>query len=303
RDASPLHGYTLTTVSGHRYPTREMVRGKLLLLQLLLVLADLGQTRVVGDIRRRPVDPGLPVRAGRLLPARRPHPQLLAEQGGEDLRFLPAEAGQRRQPLHQLRPGGRLPPDRGSVTAVLLHDDPAQLLGPPGHRRREAVQRGRGGEDLHQLLRIMRGQGGRVQPGCAEPLGQPIRSPERPLHRDLLVQQYPDQESQRVAGEAGVGLALGGEAERTQDPSLPESPAGIPGPGRYRRRVPPPRRVTPAGTRAGTGLPETAVPAAAWRVSGRLATWNSSTACSAPVPGTSCAGSSPGSDRSTSLRS
>ena len=47
----------------------------------------------------------------------------------------------------------------------------------------------------------------------AEPLLQQERRTERPLHRDLLVEQHAEQHRERLRGEQLVGLGIGGEVQ------------------------------------------------------------------------------------------
>ena len=47
-----------------------------------------------------------------------------------------------------------------------------------------------------------------------EPLLQQERRAERPLHRDLLVQQHPDQDRERLPREELIGRRAGGEVQR-----------------------------------------------------------------------------------------
>src|SRR5277367_4725465 len=74
-------------------------------LQPLLVGPHPGQRVGVGDVRDRQVRALAPELPRRLPPAPRPHPELLAEQGHEDLRLLRTEPGQRRHSLEQLGTG------------------------------------------------------------------------------------------------------------------------------------------------------------------------------------------------------
>src|SRR5205814_1062892 len=81
-----------------------------------------------------------------------------AEQRHHDLRLLPAEAGQLADPLEQLLAVPGTGPHPGHVAVVLRDDQPAGVLYAGGHRLREPVQRRRAGEDLDQLVGIVRGQ-------------------------------------------------------------------------------------------------------------------------------------------------
>jgi len=167
----------------------------------------------VGNIRDRKPRPLGTERPRRLLPARRPHPQLLAEQGHEDLRLLRAEPRQRGDPLEQLgsRPGG-LPQARG-VAVILLHEQPRQVLHAGRHRLGVTVQGGPFGEDERQRVRVEFGEfgGGRLVP---EPPDQVQRRAEGALERYLLVEQHGDQQGERAAGQQFVGLRRHGHPDR-----------------------------------------------------------------------------------------
>ena len=175
---------------------RRLGRG----LELLLVGADAGQRVVVGDVRDRAVGAGLTERPGRLPPARRLDPQLLAEQGHEDLGLLRAEPGQLGDPLAQVRSVGGVAPDPRGVAVVPGHDQLAQRLDAGGHRLRVAVQRGPFGEHRGERLRVVGGQllGGRLVP---QPPDQVVGRAEGPLQRHLLIQQHADEQGQRVPAE------------------------------------------------------------------------------------------------------
>src|SRR5580704_14838580 len=186
---------------GGRYLSARLRRGCLGLgggLQGLLVGSHPAKRGFGGDIRDRITRPLGTERARRLLPARRAHPQLLAEQGHEDLRLLRSEPRQRRYPLEQLgtRPGG-LPQSRG-FAVILLHEQPRQVLHARRHRLRVTVQGGPFGENERQRIRVEFGEfgGGRLVP---EPPRQVERRAEGALERYLLVEQHSDQQGKRAA--------------------------------------------------------------------------------------------------------
>src|SRR3954449_10307693 len=79
---------------------------------------------------------------------------------------------------------------------------------PPGHGGRVAVQRGRAGEDGGEGLGVVRGDRGGVEPVDAEAGGEPGGGGERPLHRELLVEQHADEQRERVAVEQRIGLGV-----------------------------------------------------------------------------------------------
>jgi hypothetical protein len=64
------------------------------------------------------------------------------------------------------------------------------------------VQRRRPLEDAHELLGVGRGQVGGGERLDAEPVGQQARRAEGALHRELLVEQHPDQQRERVTARA-----------------------------------------------------------------------------------------------------
>jgi hypothetical protein len=140
----------------------------------------------IDDVGDRLVRAGRPEVPGRLPPSPGLHAVLLAEQGHHDLGLLLAEAGQFRYPLEQLLAGLGLVPQPRRVAVVALDEQPADVLYPLGVGLREAVQRGRPGEDLDQLVRVELGQlvRGRL---VTQALDQLVRGAEGPLQGYLLV--------------------------------------------------------------------------------------------------------------------
>ena len=128
------------------------------LLLLLLERPHLGQRLRPGDVGDRAPRALEAVVAGGLAPARRGDAVLLAEQGEEDLRLLRAEAGQLAQPLQQGRAVGGVGPEVLRPPVVALDQQPAQLLGPAGHRAGVAVQGRRPLEDADERLGVVRGE-------------------------------------------------------------------------------------------------------------------------------------------------
>src|SRR5439155_1073827 len=94
-----------------------------------------------GEVGDALVRAGGPVVAGRLAPTLRRDAELLAEQRDEDLGLLRTEARQRLDALQQLHAVVDVTPDVGGVAVIVGRDDSAELLHPPGHRTREAMQR------------------------------------------------------------------------------------------------------------------------------------------------------------------
>src|SRR5262249_24747626 len=88
----------------------------------------------------------------------------------------------------------------------------AHLLHPLGHRAGKPVQRGRGREDLAELVGVAVGDVGGVEV-AAEPYRELVRRRERLLHRHLLVEHQPDQQRERVSREQPVGGIRLGENE------------------------------------------------------------------------------------------
>ena len=84
--------------------------------------------------------------AGSLTPAPRLHPELLAEERGEDLGLLGAETGQPTDPDDEVGAGRCLGPHRAGIRVEPVDQDSNQLLHPLRHCRRESVQRGRSPE-------------------------------------------------------------------------------------------------------------------------------------------------------------
>src|SRR5918993_5802552 len=190
---------------------RSLLRGGLL---LLLEPADLRQRLGPRDVGDRPPRAVHPVVAGRLAPAGRCDSVLLAEQGHEDLRLLRAEAWQLADPLQQGGAVRGVGPQVVGATVVALHQQAAELLRPAGHRSGVAVQGRRALEDAGELVSVRPGQLGGVEAVDAETVGQQPRCAEGALHRELLVEQHPDQECERVAAQQVVGRGVLGDAER-----------------------------------------------------------------------------------------
>jgi hypothetical protein len=75
------------------------------------------------------------------------------------------------------------------------------------------VEGGRAREGGDHLLGVGGSDGGGVEARHTHPLGQVVGRPERLLHGDLLVEQHPDQERQRIGQEQLVGGGVPGDGE------------------------------------------------------------------------------------------
>src|SRR5436305_1122744 len=105
-------------------------------LLFLLVGAHLPKRLGIDDVGDRQERARTTEVAGRLLPSRRLHTELLAEQADEDAGLLLSETGQAFHVAQQMITSlGRLPHVAG--LAVVVVDDPlTELLDPAGHRAR-----------------------------------------------------------------------------------------------------------------------------------------------------------------------
>src|ERR1700729_4493823 len=95
---------------------------------LLLVRPDHGQGVLVYDVGHRDVRALVAERPGRLAPALRLDAELLAQQGHRDLRLVQAITRQLSQVAAELHAGLRAGPDLLGVAAVLLEQQPGQVL-------------------------------------------------------------------------------------------------------------------------------------------------------------------------------
>src|SRR6478735_3039673 len=196
---------------------RGGLRGGLL---LLLVGPDLLQRGRIHHVGHRTMTLEAVVPHGRL-PALRSYVELLGQQGHEDLRLLLAETGERGHPPDQVLAVGRLGPDALSVPVVLLDHDPGHRLDPLGHRAREPVHGRRLGAQRGELLGVRGGDLGRFQP--SEPVDDLRGTPERVLHRVLLVEQHAQQQGERRVGEHLVGTFVAGDVDGHR-PIMPTAP-------------------------------------------------------------------------------
>ena len=97
------------------------------------------------------------------------------------------------------------------------------------------MERGLGAEDGLEVVDRHRRDGMRVE--GAEPLAERRRAAEGPLHRDLLVEQHPDEERERVGDEERVGVGVAGDREdRSRHGSEPTDDGVGAGGGDVRRR-------------------------------------------------------------------
>src|SRR5215468_6336685 len=124
--------------------------------------------------------------------------------GFGDQGLLLSKPRQLRDPSRQFGAVVDPTPDGGSVAAIALGNHLAQLLHAPCHVARKAVQRRPLPENGIQLVRVHAGDLARVE--MAEALLEVVRSVKRLLHLDLLVQDQPDQQRQRIGFEQLVGL-------------------------------------------------------------------------------------------------
>src|SRR5207248_491436 len=106
---------------------------------------------------------------------------------------------------------GRLRPDAPGVAAVVGDDRRAQLLHPPRHRPRKAMDRRLLAARLLEPARVH----ARALLGvaAADPLPQHPRAGERRLHRHLLVERESDQEREWVARDERVDVVVAREVE------------------------------------------------------------------------------------------
>ncbi len=149
---------------------------------------------------------------GGLLPALGTDGEPLGQERHEDPGLLAAIARQGVEPFEQLGPRLDAGPDRFGLTGVVLHEVLAQLLGPLGHRAREAMEGGGSLEDDLQLLERHGGDGGRVE-GATKPIPQLEWRGKGPLHRHLLIEQHADEQRERISVEQLVGFGITGDGE------------------------------------------------------------------------------------------
>ena len=106
----------------------------------------------------------------------------------------------------QLLAGRRVGPDRLGAAVVVLDDVAAEVVGALRHRPGIAVERGLVAEDGLEDGRVHRRDRGRVELGRRPAAASAAAAPERPLHRDLLVEEHPEQHRERLPREQLVGL-------------------------------------------------------------------------------------------------
>ena len=145
-----------------------------------------------------------------VLPAGRADAEALADDREQrrDLHRADSREGEQ-APLQVLAAFG-LEPDALGPTAVVLGDDGAEFLNAPRHVAREAVDRRLLPEDLLEGGGV--GCGDRRGVEAAEPAPDLERAGEGLLHRNLLVEDEPDEQGQRL-GEEAVGLVVAREVE------------------------------------------------------------------------------------------
>ena len=121
------------------------------------------------------------------------------------------EARKRADTPAEIRRVGGFRPDTFGLAVVLVCDDGAQLLHPPRHGAREAMDRRPLAEDFLELQRIHGCDRGCVEP--ADPALQLVRADKRSRYRHLLVERESDQQGERLACEELVRLVRLGEVE------------------------------------------------------------------------------------------
>jgi hypothetical protein len=138
-------------------------------------------------------------------------PEPLSEDGEERVGLHRADSGEVEQAALELRAGLGVVPNTRCVATVLAHDCGTQVLRPLRHRAGEAVESRTLAEDAVELPRIHAGD-----LDSAEKAKAPLElegARERFLHRNLLVEDEPDEEGERLLGEEGVGLVVAREVE------------------------------------------------------------------------------------------
>jgi hypothetical protein len=177
----------------------------------LLPLANLRQRLGSVDVGHRPwhLVAELP---GGILPSLGAHALRLGEQGGEDLRLLVTEAGQGVQSRVERGAVRDVAPEVLGGAVVLVGEHRAHLVDSAPHRRRESVDRRFGRAHRHELVDVHRRDLRRVE--VAESLVELGGTGERPLHRDLLVEQHAEEECCAVGVEQPVGSRVTGDVER-----------------------------------------------------------------------------------------
>ena len=169
-------------------------------LQLLFESADPVQRRGVGDVgdravscrrRRRVPRPGASLRVAT--------PSCFPRRATKILAFCSPKPGSCLTRVSSSVARGDPLPDVVGLSAVLVDEHPGQLLDPAGHRTRVAVESGPGREGGGQRLGVHRGDLLGVEI-VAQPTPEFGRPGEGPFEWNLLVEDHPDQESQRVLG-------------------------------------------------------------------------------------------------------
>lgn len=138
---------------------------------------------------------------------------LLPEEGEEDLGLLVAEAREGLQtPEHRGAVG--IAPQGGRVASPVVDERLAERLDARGHRSREPVHRGGLPEDRDELVGVGSGQRGRIEVvPAAGAVGDLAGTGEGGLHRDLLVQEHPDEQGERIIGQEAVGVVVTGDVQ------------------------------------------------------------------------------------------
>ena len=126
--------------------------------------------------------------------------------------FCSPKPGSALSRVDQLGAGGRVAPQGRGVAAVGVAHDDGQRLDAGGHRAPVAVDGRRGGAQVGEGLGVGRGDRARVE--GAEPLEHLRGAGEGPLHRELLVEQHPGEEGERVLRQDAVGRGVLGDRQR-----------------------------------------------------------------------------------------
>jgi len=87
-----------------------------------------------------------------------------------------------------------------------------QLLDPGCHRTGEAVQSGLHLHEIRECLGI-HGRDPTGIEGLGQAFGEPGRTDECPLHRDLLIEEHPDEQGQGLSVEQLIGFGIAGDVE------------------------------------------------------------------------------------------
>ena len=145
--------------------------------------------------------------------------EALGQDRAECLDLHLAETGELSDPGAKVLGVRSLRPYGGRISAISLVDEGAEVLDPPSHRTREAMDRRLLPEDLLEPGGIHPCDLGGIE--APEPLLQLERSEERRRHCHLLIESEPDQEREWIAGDERIGFRVPREVKRVgHGPSL-----------------------------------------------------------------------------------